>query len=385
MTQGSSLRGRRWLGAVFVALVLAGCGSTVPPVATPEAPTGPAATPTATETASSVAATPKPTSPPPTETPAPTTEASPTESVDPVVQEQFGARAIAFLDRTHGMVVGAGGPSATRGVVRITRNGGRTWGRTITLPSGPLVAVAVARPHRAWTVASCDIEAPIGCVAGVFRSDDGGATWTRISSRVVYSLSFVDGAYGWAIDGTPGTAGGAPSGLMTTNDGGRTWKRQLAICPARFGGPAAVSFVDRQHGWVGCNYTFGAGGAVKGIVETADGGRHWTVRSGVSTGQGHVGSISWGDYLFAIAMRPNGTGMWLGERGTTARTVTSGRRWTDGQPSSFDGGDIAAAVAIPTDRTWFLVMWLANAQETALERSDDAGRHWTIVGRIGMP
>ena len=148
--------------------------------------------------------------------------------------------------------------------------------------------------------------------------------------------------------------------------------------------PVAVSFVDREHGWLGCNYTVGAGGAFKGIVETTDAGHHWTVRSGVSGDQGSVGSISWSDYLFALAMRPSGTGMWLGQRGTTARTSSSGKTWTYGPPGDF-AADIAQGASLVTDRTWFLVMWLGDAQETALERSDDAGKHWSIVGRFGAP
>ena len=384
MTEGSSSRGRRWLGAVVVALVLAACGSPVPPVTTPEASTGPAASPTATATASSEATTPKPTIPPPTETSSPTIEPSPTDSPDPVVREQFGARAIAFVDASHGIVVGAGGPSGTRGVVRITRNGGRTWSRTITLASGPLVAVAVAGPHRAWTVAKCDSEAPAGCVSGIFRSDDGGASWARISSAVLRSPSFVDVDHGWAIRETDDPRGGLVEDVLRTVDGGRTWAPVKNGCPARFGPPIAVSFVDRLHGWLACNETYGAGGAAKGIAETVDGGRHWAARSGTSGDQGSLGSISWFDYVFALAMRPNGTGVWLGERGTTARTTDSGRRWSYGGPGDFDV-DIASAASLPTGRTWFVVMWLADAQETALERSDDAGRHWRIVGRIGAP
>ena len=386
MTQRSSPRRRRWLGAVFVAMVLAGCGSTVPPVTTPEAPTGPAATPTATaiETASSVPATPKPTIPPSIETPPPSSEPSPTETVGPVVQEQFGARAIAFVDRSHGIVVGGGGPAGTRGVVRITRNGGRTWSRTITLASGPLLAVAVAGPHQAWAVATCDAEAPAGCIAGIFRSGDGGVTGTRISATVIRSPSFVDVDHGWAIRETDDQRGGLDEDVLKTSDGGRTWARVANGCPARFGPPIAISFVDLRHGWIACNETYGAGAAAKGIAETVDGGRHWAARSGTSGDQGSLGSISWSDYVFALAMRPNGTGVWLGERGTTARTTDSGRRWSYGGPGDFDV-DIASAASLPTDRTWFVVMWLANAQETALERSDDAGRHWRIVGRIGVP
>ena len=260
---------------------------------------------------------------------------------------------------------------------------GITGEAKIALDSGPLVSVTVAAPDRAWAVASCGVEAPSDCIEGVFRSNDGGATWVLITSTVVVSPSFVDADHGWGILGNT-EPGSSPAKVAVTRDGGRTWTPERNGCPARFGGPVALSFVDREHGWLACNYTFGAGGAAKGIVETTDGGRHWTVRSGVSADQGSVGSIGWSDYLTTLAMRSNGTGMWFGPRGTTGRTSSSGKSWTYGPPGDF-AADVAQGVSLATDRTWFLLMWLGDAQETALERSGDAGRHWSIVGRLGAP
>jgi hypothetical protein len=234
----------------------------------------------------------------PTKEPSPVTP-SPDDSSGLVLREQLGAAGIAFFDGSQGIVVGTGGPSEAQAVVRLTGDGGRTWGRTIKIDGGPFVAIAVAAPGRAWAFASCG-EAPPGCIEGTFRSVDRGATWTRISSLVAISASFVDADHGWAVRETGEPAGSGWTDIIRTTDGGRTWTPVRNPCPTKFGKPAAVAFVDRRVGWVGCNYTVGAGGAAKGIVETVDGGHHWTVRSGASTDQGSVGSIGWSDYLTAL-------------------------------------------------------------------------------------
>jgi hypothetical protein len=372
-THERSRSGQKAIAVAVIVLLVVGCGSPI----RSESP--------ATAQPSTVATTPTPSDALSEAPPTPTVQATPSDSIGVVGREQLGAARIAFFDESHGLVVGAGGPSGTDGVVRSTSDGGRTWGPTIVLDSGPLVGVAVIGPQRAWAVASCDnIEAPADCVDGLFRSDDGGTTWTRISSTVATSPSFVDEDHGWAIQVTNQPTGDTDRGFLATTDGGRTWHAALTGCSGRFGATVAVSFVDRLHGWVGCDETYGAGGAAKGIAETIDGGHDWLVRSGTSGDLGSVGSIDWSDYLFALAMRPNGTGMWLGQRGMTARTSSFGKTWTSGPPGDPDS-DIPSGASLPTDRTWFLVMWLANAQETVLERSDDAGKHWSIVGPFGAP
>jgi photosystem II stability/assembly factor-like uncharacterized protein len=72
----------------------------------------------------------------------------------------------------------SGGPGS--GLYKST-DGGDTWKKlTEGLPKGPLgrigVAVSAARPDRVWAVVEAD-------EGGVFRSDDAGATWTRVNGE----------------------------------------------------------------------------------------------------------------------------------------------------------------------------------------------------------
>ncbi|HET6764228.1 MAG TPA: hypothetical protein VFH27_11170 [Longimicrobiaceae bacterium] len=120
----------------------------------------------------------------------------------------------------------SGGPSS--GLFRST-DGGDTWTeitRNPGLPTGTLgkigVTVSGANPRRVWAV----VEAADG---GVFRSDDGGATWTRVNSErklrqraFYYSRIYADPrdtatVYVLNVD------------FWKSTDGGRTFPKQLRV------------------------------------------------------------------------------------------------------------------------------------------------------------
>jgi photosystem II stability/assembly factor-like uncharacterized protein len=144
---------------------------------------------------------------------------------------------------------------------------------------------------------------------------------------------------------------------------------------------AAVAFVSKSQGWVGCQVVYGAGQADKAIVETTDGGVTWRLRALTAFGKPPVGSIFGSDYLTDLSMRPNASGLAWEGRGGTLRTTDGGETWSMTPPGSFDtvlpyGGSAA------TDQDWYFVMWDGNLQTTALWASRDAGLHWHSVGPV---
>ena len=97
-----------------------------------------------------------------------------------------------------------------------------------------------------------------GANGTIFKTTDGGESWTRQSSgthQYLNALEFVDARYGWAVGGR-GT-------ILATRDGGAHWRRQSSGTTA---GLEAADFVDRLHGWA-------VGGKVR--LRTTDGGKTW--------------------------------------------------------------------------------------------------------------
>ncbi len=63
-------------------------------------------------------------------------------------------------------------------------------------------------------------------VGALFKTSDGGSTWTRLTIPIGEPVTFVDDLHGW-------TAGGAAGDqLFYTQDGGRSWTQQMVVSPS---------------------------------------------------------------------------------------------------------------------------------------------------------
>jgi photosystem II stability/assembly factor-like uncharacterized protein len=292
---------------------------------------------------------------------------------------------VAFFDAGHGLDVGA--TPAGLGAVWRTADGGHTWSETDPASEG-LAFVTVAGTRDAWATVMCPNPSWSGETCSLIASSDGGATWHTISDQKLQSLSFVDPTHGWGVGpggAEPGAAGG---GLLSTTDGGRTWTVLPAAPCASIGWPVTVSFVSRLQGWVGCAGMGGAGEAAKGVAETTDGGRTWTMRAAAyPPGMGKdVGSISLSDYLAGLSMQPSGVGLAWESRGGTLRTTDGGRSWTPTPPGGSDAGPVPAGGWTVTGTDWLVLLWDPNAQATVLYASHDGGGTWQTVSHVpGSP
>ncbi|MEO5925070.1 MAG: YCF48-related protein [Bryobacteraceae bacterium] len=87
-------------------------------------------------------------------------------------------------------------------------------------------------------------------------TSDGGKTWAEIKlNDAPYSLFFLDDSTGWMV---------TESGIWKTDESGRTWKR---ISKHSAGSLLRVHFLDANHGF--------AVGREKTVLETQDGGKTW--------------------------------------------------------------------------------------------------------------
>lgn len=159
------------------------------------------------------------------------------------------ARAIAFSDAQHGVVVGDGG------LIFSTEDGGKTWTERLDaknqhFTTEHLMAV-YSLGSRAWTVGFDGI---------ILASADGGRTWAKQDSGTTFGLEnvyFADQDHGWVV-GWSGT-------ILRTEDGGKTWKNVSS--KSATWSLSWVFFKDPKTGWaVGFNGL---------LLRTKDGGLTW--------------------------------------------------------------------------------------------------------------
>jgi len=222
---------------------------------------------------------------------------------------------------TTGWLVGDGDQSNNYGVVFRSKDGGKSW--TLQSSTGSLdivYDVAALTNRRAVTVSAL----------GYIRyTTDGGTTWRvghRIGGSLLNAVSFT-GRTGWVA--------GNEATVMRSDDGGRTWvlRRPNPGYDAAF---MDVSFADQSSGWVV--------GFYGDVFHTTDGGLTWqrqTVQGGADV-----------NFLDVEAISP--TTAWISggpTDGFVARTVDGGATWTKevlpGAPLS-----IGAMAFLSADEGW---------------------------------
>lgn len=132
-------------------------------------------------------------------------------------------------------------------------------------------------------------------IAGQFcilTTENGGRTWKRIPAQALPAALTNEGAF--AASGTNiavwgkshawiATGGAARSRILRTSDRGRTW--QIADAPLKAGASAeifSIAFRDARHGViVGGDYTK-EGEATDNLAITRDGGATWSLQKGLT-------------------------------------------------------------------------------------------------------
>jgi len=178
-----------------------------------------------------------------------------------------------FTDLTHGwLMVAARAPTeppTSVGPIYRTTDGGRTWSRVSDgirgdANCGPWPSMRFATSNAGWIG-----DQACGGPATIYVTHDAGATWASEHLPAPFGSSvsapvFVDDHYGFLpIGDDKGTT-------LISTDGGATWSTLQIPVPN-----ASVYFIDRAHGWaVGRDFSQGR----IAFEATADGGRTWNVR-----------------------------------------------------------------------------------------------------------
>jgi photosystem II stability/assembly factor-like uncharacterized protein len=249
---------------------------------------------------------------------------------------------------------------------------------TIAAADPSVIWVGTGQIQQRWDIVDGD---------GVYRSTDGGKSWVHLGlaeTKHIGALWVDPTSADVAVVAALGHVFGPNEerGLFRTEDGGRTWTRVLYLDPDTGAADIAgtpelpdVLFASlwqvRRHPWL--DYFQPTVGPGSGIYKSVDGGRGWVEVAGSGLPKGPLGRIE-------LAVAPN----------TGARRVWATIEATEGGGlyRSEDGG--AAWELINDDKTLAgsYMSWLVpdpRDPETVwtggrpLRRSRDGGRSFTIV------
>ncbi|MBI4913194.1 MAG: hypothetical protein HY823_10690 [Acidobacteria bacterium] len=183
---------------------------------------------------------------------------------------------------------------AASGGVWKSANGGTTFKPVFDRHNQSIGAVRVdpADPKTLWVgTGECWVRNSVSVGDGLYKSTDGGDTWNRVgladSERIAEVLvNPADSRQVFAAAMGRLWSSGGERGLYRTNDGGATWKRVLFVdentgCSGLAMDPRnpkvlfAAMWDHRRTGW-----SFRSGGPGSGLFRSEDGGETWTRLTG---------------------------------------------------------------------------------------------------------
>ncbi|HEY9085029.1 MAG TPA: hypothetical protein VIN40_03695 [Candidatus Tyrphobacter sp.] len=236
-----------------------------------------------------------------------------------------------------------------------SENGGATWSAVFAKEPVAAIGAVTIDPTNENTVWAGTGEAnPRNDVTfgnGVYKTTDGGKTWTNVGLRDTWSISriLVDphepqhvivGAFGDPFRDSDAR------GVYVTDDGGKTWSKTLFVGPATGAAELAMDPSDpsviyasmwqfRRLPW-----TFHSGGPEDGIWRSIDGGKTWTRLSGHGLPTGYLGrsavavAPSDSKRIYAIIEAKGGI-LWRSDDGGENWTMVSDNTLVDQRPFYF--------------------------------------------------
>ena len=257
-----------------------------------------------------------------------------------------------FIDANTGWIGGADGK------IRKTTDGGASWNLQTT-------GASVIRDIRFQSATFGLAAGYIGNAAYMFRTTDGGTTWTStwLNSGWGYGVHIVNENIAWGVGETarittvsdPFGGGGTTitdrkSVRWKTTNGGQSWA-EVASTTSRF--YSKIFFLDQNNGW--------AAGTNGAVVRTTDAGATWYQYS--------VGSTS---SLSGVFFTNNQAGYAVGANGLISKTTDAGGTWArvSGKPTN---SDLSAACFLNVTTGWI------GGSSYEVLKTTDGGASWQML------
>jgi photosystem II stability/assembly factor-like uncharacterized protein len=270
--------------------------------------------------------------------------------------EKLDFRGIRAFDADHAVIMSTG--NAEKGLARIyrTADGGRSWELTFDVKTAGVFFDSIAFWDRQRGIVLSD---PVDGHFVLFRTEDGGTTWTQIPPEKLPAALNGEGSFAAsnsciALEGARNiwfvTGGASVARVLRSNDGGETW--EVVDTPVRPANPSSglfsIAFRDANYGVaVGGDYTKPNASPRPTVLRTKDGGQTWEAIGGPAEPMGL--------FFSSVAFVPsNGAAasgipvMWMvGPGGAVMKA--EGKPWAFESPKNFNdvavaGGNTAWAV-----------------------------------------
>lgn len=233
------------------------------------------------------------------------------------------------------------------------------------LPQGNTLAdLHLSRPNSVLAV---------GSGGGILTTDDGGASWKRTkniadASQQINDIFFVNDTLAWAV--------GTSDLVMNSFDGGQCWfpvKTPIANISSSPGVWNAVHFTSPSIGWIAGFYwrrvnDYGEG-KVGVILKTTNAGRSWK-RHLIGTGYDNFDTI-----VYALFFLSSQTGFALGHNGgvhTVYKTDDGGTTWLDQALAEGPGQDLLAIHFSDFNHGWIV------GKSGTIFHTADGGKTWVL-------
>jgi photosystem II stability/assembly factor-like uncharacterized protein len=260
------------------------------------------------------------------------------QQVGPPGTQDLQFRDIEAFDADHAVILSIGSGSDSR--IYVTADGGQTWALTFVNPDPNAFFDCMTFYNSRRGLALSD--PPDGLHFRVMATDDGGLSWHVTGAQMPEALpgEFAFAASGQCITTDHGrrawfgTGGAAQARVFRSDDGGASWS--VAATPLNSGPTAgifALAFRGQQHGLAVGGDFLAETASPDNFAGTADGGASWNLlpaappeyRSGATWLDGHT----------ALAVGPSGSDV----------STDAGATWQRFDDGSLDTVDCARPTA----------------------------------------